>query len=212
MKIKEYNQMMAYLTRPKDSLKNIMKKSEFVKEQKKKNDTIRLPVTKYDTVDTSSLEQEIKKVEKELSEDMITTKQRSKRLEDQPGYNMEKDPNLLRRIKVMTKVYDNNDIGNALDKAIDNEDKALAKLGRSPQNILQRNKQPKPFVKKPAASVKDIEPVPIDFTVPNYDFFKKEPPSQAETELVKLINDAKKEKEKNNSLGLAGLLGVTNNI
>ena len=202
MKIKEYNQMMAYLTRPKDSLKNIMKKSEFVKEQKKKNDT----------VDTSSLEQEIKKVEKELSEDMITTKQRSKRLEDQPGYNMEKDPNLLRRIKVMTKVYDNNDIGNALDKAIDNEDKALAKLGRSPQNILQRNKQPKPFVKKPAASVKDIEPVPIDFTVPNYDFFKKEPPSQAETELVKLINDAKKEKEKNNSLGLAGLLGVTNNI
>ena len=52
----------------------------------------------------------------------------------------------------------------------------------------------------------------IDFTVPNYDFFKKEPPSQAETELVKLINDAKKEKEKNNSLGLAGLLGVTNNI
>ena len=194
--------MMAYLTRPKDSLKNIMKKSEFVKEQKKKNDT----------VDTSSLEQEIKKVEKELSEDMITTKQRSKRIEDQPGYNMEKDPNLLRRIKVMTKVYDNNDIGNALDKAIDNEDKALAKLGRSPQNILQRNKQPKPFVKKPAASVKDIEPVPIDFTVPNYDFFKKEPPSQAETELVKLINDAKKEKEKNNSLGLAGLLGVTNNI
>ena len=202
MKIKEYNQMMAYLTRPKDSLKNIMKKSEFVKGQKKKNDT----------VDTSSLEQEIKKVEKELSEDMITTKQRSKRIEDQPGYNMEKDPNLLRRIKVMTKVYDNNDIGNALDKAIDNEDKALAKLGRSPQNILQRNKQPKPFVKKPAASVKDIEPVPIDFTVPSYDFFKKEPPSQAETELVKLINDAKKEKEKNNSLGLAGLLGVTNNI
>ena len=194
--------MMAYLTRPKDSLKNIMKKSEFVKEQKKKNDT----------VDTSSLEQEIKKVEKELSEDMITTKQRSKRIEDQPGYNMEKDPNLLRRIKVMTKVYDNNDIGNALDKAIDNEDKALAKLGRSPQNILQRNKQPKPLIKKPAASVKDIEPVPIDFTVPNYDFFKKEPPSQAETELVKLINDAKKEKEKNNSLGLAGLLGVTNNI
>ena len=166
--------MMAYLTSPKDSLKNIMKKSEFVKEQKKKNDT----------VDTSSLEQEIKKVEKELSEDMITTKQRSKRIEDQPGYNMEKDPNLLRRIKVMTKVYDNNDIGNALDKAIDNEDKALAKLGRSPQNILQRNKQPKPLIKKPAASVKDIEPVPIDFTVPNYDFFKKEPPSQAETELV----------------------------
>ena len=202
MKIKEYNQMMAYLTRPKDSLKNIMKKSEFVKEQKKKNDT----------VDTSSLEQEIKKVEKELSEDMITTKQRSKRIEDQPGYNMEKDPNLLRRIKVMTKVYDGNDIGNALDKAIDNEDKALAKLGRSPQNILQRNKQPKPFVRKPAASVKDIEPVPIDFTVPNYDFFKKEPPSQAETELVKLINDAKKGIEKYNSLGLAGLLGVTNNI
>ena len=106
--------MMAYLTRPKDSLKNIMKKSEFVKEQKKKNDTIRLPVTKYDTVDTSSLEQEIKKVEKELSEDMITTKQRSKRIEDQPGYNMEKDPNLLRRIKVMTKVYDNNEWPKAL--------------------------------------------------------------------------------------------------
>ncbi len=62
----------------------------------------------------------------------------SERLEKQPGYNYEKDPNLLRRIKYLTETFDNADLGTSLDKAIDNEDKELAKLGRDPKNILQR--------------------------------------------------------------------------
>jgi len=36
MKLKDYNQMMSYLTRPKNNLTESMKKSEFVKEQKQK--------------------------------------------------------------------------------------------------------------------------------------------------------------------------------
>jgi hypothetical protein len=49
------------------------------------------------------------------------------------------DPNLLRRIKYLTKTYDNIDLGKDFDKAIAQEDKELAKLGRNPKNILQRN-------------------------------------------------------------------------
>ena len=60
------------------------------------------------------------------------------RLEKQPGYNYEKDPNLLRRIKYLTEIFDGADFGNSLDKAIANEDKELAKFGRDPKNILQR--------------------------------------------------------------------------
>ena len=36
MKLKDYNQMMSYLTRPKNNLTESIKKSEFVKEQKQK--------------------------------------------------------------------------------------------------------------------------------------------------------------------------------
>jgi len=50
-----------------------------------------------------------------------------------------KDPNLLRRIKYLTKTYDNIDLGKDFDKAIAQEDKQLAKLGRDPMTILQRN-------------------------------------------------------------------------
>ena len=38
------------------------------------------------------------------------------------------DPNLLRRIKYLTKTYDNIDLGKDFDKAIAQEDKELAKL------------------------------------------------------------------------------------
>jgi len=64
------------------------------------------------------------------------------RLEKQPGYDYSKDPNLIRRIKYLTETFDDADLGTSLDKAIDNEDKQLAKLGRDPKNILQR-KYPK---------------------------------------------------------------------
>ena len=79
------------------------------------------------TVDTSSLNQLIKKTEKDL------------RLEKQPNYNPDKDPNLLRRIKYLTETYDGVNLGTEYDKAIAQEDRELAKLGRDPKNILQRD-------------------------------------------------------------------------
>ena len=57
-------------------------------------------------------------------------------IEDQPGYNPDKDPNLLRRIKY----YQGESLGADFDKLIAEEDKALKKLGKDPANILQRNK------------------------------------------------------------------------
>jgi len=59
----------------------------------------------------------------------------SQAIENQPGYVIDKDPNLLRRIKM----YSDNDLGKEFDKAIAEEDKALKKLGRDPMTILQRN-------------------------------------------------------------------------
>jgi len=64
----------------------------------------------------------------------------SEKIENLPGYDVSKDPNLYRRIKM----YSDEDFGPGFDKAIDEEDKALKKLGRDPMNILQRNNI-KPF-------------------------------------------------------------------
>ena len=91
--------MMAYLTRPKDTLKDKFKKV-------KKEITVPGP-----------LEQLTDKTEKEIMN----------------------DPNILRRIKYLSKTYDDIDLGKDFDKAIAQEDKQLAKLGRAPKNILQRN-------------------------------------------------------------------------
>tara|TARA_R110002050_G_scaffold113331_1_gene228009 strand:- start:98 stop:922 length:825 start_codon:yes stop_codon:yes gene_type:complete len=59
----------------------------------------------------------------------------SEAIENQPGYKIEEDPNLLRRIKL----YSNNDLGPGFDTAIAAEDAELKKLGRDPLTILQRN-------------------------------------------------------------------------
>ena len=60
------------------------------------------------------------------------------------GYDYEKDPNILRRLKYITRTFDDNDIGNSLDAAIDKEDIELKKLGKESKNLLQRER-PKPF-------------------------------------------------------------------
>ena len=92
----------------------------------------------------------------------------SEAIENQPGYKIEDDPNLLRRIKF----YEGKDLGPAFDAAIAEEDKALKKLGRDPMNILQRNKskkavavksKDKPFVKKS----KQLE---LPLNIPKIDF------------------------------------------
>ena len=73
MKIKEYNEMMAYLTRPKDSLKEIFKN----KKNKKPIDARTASLNKVSDTKVppkNTLEQQIINKTKELSEDKITTK------------------------------------------------------------------------------------------------------------------------------------------
>ena len=74
-------------------------------------------------------------------------------LEEQPGYDADKDPNLLRRIKY----YQGESLGADFDRAIEEEDKALKKLGRDPANILQRNRKVDPLVPKRATTKQMVE-------------------------------------------------------
>ena len=69
-------------------------------------------------------------------------------LEEQPGYDADKDPNLLRRIKY----YQGESLGADFDRAIALEDEELKKLGRDPANILQRNRNVNPLVPKRATT------------------------------------------------------------
>ena len=73
MKIKEYKEMMAYLTRPKDSLKEIFKNKKNKKPIDARTASLnKVSVTKVPPKNT--LEQQIINKTKELSEDKITTK------------------------------------------------------------------------------------------------------------------------------------------
>ena len=74
-------------------------------------------------------------------------------LEEQPGYNPDKDPNLLRRIKY----YQGESLGEDFNRLIEEEDKALKKLGRDPANILQRNRKVDPLVPKRATTKQMVE-------------------------------------------------------
>ena len=114
----QYKQMMNYLTRPKQ------KPREFEK-------TDNSPVM----VSNGEI----------MTENQFV---KSLPIEDQPGYDPDKDPNLLRRIKY----YQGESLGADFDIAIAEEDKALKKLGRDPANILQRNRKVQPLVPKRATT------------------------------------------------------------
>ena len=73
-------------------------------------------------------------------------------LEEQPGYDADKDPNLLRRIKY----YQGESLGADFDRAIALEDEELKKLGRDPANILQRNRKVNPLVPPKRATTKQM--------------------------------------------------------
>ena len=144
MKVKEYNQMMSYLTRPgtqKDRFKKIFEKNN--------------PDNSPYMLNNGELmtENEFKK---------------SLPIEDQPGYNPDKDPNLLRRIKY----YQGESLGADFDIAIAEEDKALKKLGRDPANILQRNRKVNPLVPKRATTKQMTELVRL-INIKKFIFQKK---------------------------------------
>ena len=86
----------------------------------------------------------------------ITTENAFKKslpIEDQPGYDADKDPNLLRRIKY----YQGESLGPDFDRAIALEDEELKKLGRDPANILQRNRGVAPLVPKRATTKQMVD-------------------------------------------------------
>ena len=119
----QYKQMMNYLTRPEQ------KKREFAKADNS-------PVM----VSNGEI----------MTENQFV---KSLPIEDQPGYDPDKDPNLLRRIKY----YQGESLGADFDIAIAEEDKALKKLGRDPANILQRNRKVQPLVPKRATTKQMVE-------------------------------------------------------
>jgi len=80
-------------------------------------------------------------------------------IDERPGYDPDKDNNLLRRLRYWGGLEGQN-YGKEFDKAIAQEDLALKKLGEKQKNILQRNKKtevkkslvPEPKVQKPVAA------------------------------------------------------------
>jgi len=156
-------------------------------------------------------------------------------LEEQPGYDADKDPNLLRRIKY----YQGESLGADFDRAIELEDQELKKLGRDPANILQRNRKVQPLVPKRATTKQMTElkgkiDKYKDVHFPKEKPFKKSKPKQLTLPLPELkfdniqipepltkspediameqrFNDilkkADEEKRRNATSGLAGLMG-----
>jgi len=124
MKIGEHKQMMKYITRP-----GTPEQTKRAEENNKKYLADRRAKTlKEYGLDKPLVNNNGKiQTEKEFIKELP--------IEEQPGYEIDKDPNLLRRIKM----YSDNNLGPGFDKAIAEEDKALKKLGRDPMNILQRN-------------------------------------------------------------------------
>ena len=222
MKIKEYSGMMSHLTRPDTRSPEVKKAAEekrFNADLERKNKlkkSYELPEDKspimYDPPsNTFKTENELKKQFDDesmktwvknttaLNENPGAFKKEvkaSEAIENQPGYKIEEDPNLYRRIKL----YSSEDFGPGFDKAIAEEDAALKKLGRDPMNILQRNNIKKydqysketypsnPEQKRKLLAQQKLEKVkpftkskPLDIRISNPDFdtyekiIKKEP-------------------------------------
>ena len=123
----------------------------------------------------------------------ITTENAFKKslpIEDQPGYDADKDPNLLRRIKY----YQGESLGPDFDRAIALEDEELKKLGRDPANILQRNRGVAPLVPKRATTKQMVDLKKKidkykDVHFPKEKPFKKSKPKQLELPLPELKFD-----------------------
>ena len=153
---KEIKEMNSYLTR-KDT-KTPEQRAKINKQNNLKEKQRLLDKRKgYGINDNNYLESEINKLTKELSEDKITTKQRTPVKADNYIYDgskgtirsereiteeeINKDPNILRRIKYYTETYDNVSLGKDYDAAIAAEDKNLKALGRNPVNLYERGKK-----------------------------------------------------------------------
>ena len=124
-------------------------------------------------------------------------------IEDQPNYDPDKDPNLLRRIKY----YQGEELGAEFDRAIAEEDKALKKLGRDPANILQRNRKVQPLVPKRATTKQMVE---LKGKIDKYKdvHFPKEKPFKKPTLKDKPVRKPNAVPPKTNTIKLAPLTPI----
>ena len=123
-----------------------------------------------------------------------------------------KDPNMLRRIKYYVETYDNVPLGKDFDKAILKEDENIKKARG--QNILERGKKrinttpQKPFKKinKPIVDLKKIDPLPIDPTpaIPPRDDIQQ--PLEVERRYRQIVEEGRKQKEMEERSGIGGIL------
>ena len=147
-----------------------------------------------------------------------------------------KDPNILRRIKYYSETYDDVKLGKDFDKAIAAEDKNLAALGRAKPNMYERGKMidgvkkrlansraygydpknDKPFTKiannlgkkKPVKKAARMPLPEIPTPIIDVEFFKKPEADPALDALGKKVfaDKARSDAEKNK--GLPGILSV----
>ena len=158
-------------------------------------------------------------------------------LTDKTEKEIMNDPNILRRIKYLSKTYDDIDLGKDFDKAIAQEDKQLAKLGRDPMTILQRNNikkfnnnDPSTYPSNPEQRrkllaqqklekekpIKKKAPIINLVEIPKYqptDFKLPEPDPQTkalEENFNRIRKETEDEKRRMRTSGLAGLMGGDN--
>ena len=190
MKPSEYKQMMNYLTRPK-------------------KDTIRLPVTKYDTQILDPIKTPPTKMEKHIIDTVIK-------------YDDVKAEDQIVQYDSVTGLFSNKDKSIAYKDAnsarIHNDlyEKYVPDIQKKKEFVRPKKKELKPFTKiannlgkaKPRSVVSEPKLVEIDPTpsaLPS-DFFKKKEQSEEERRYLQSVEDAKREKEKELRSGIGGLL------
>ena len=189
MKPSEYKQMMNYLTRPK-------------------KDTIRLPVTKYDTQILDPIKTPPTKMEKHIIDTVIK-------------YDDVKAEDQIVQYDSVTGLFSNKDKSIAYKDAnsarIHNDlyEKYVPDIQKKKEFVRPKKKELKPFTKiannlgkaKPRSVVSEPKLVEIDPTpsaLPS-DFFKKKEQSEEERRYLQSIK-AQREKEKELRSGIGGLL------
>ena len=186
---KEHKQMMKYLTRPKQ--------------------TIRLPVTKYDTKILDPIKTPPTQLEKNIIDTVIK-------------YDDVKAEDQIVQHDSVTGLFSNKDKSIAYKDAnsarIHNDlyEKYVPDIQKKKEFVRPKKKELKPFTKiannlgkaKPRSVVSEPKLVEIDPTpsaLPS-DFFKKKEQSEEERRYLQSVEDAKREKEKELRSGIGGLL------
>ena len=186
---KEHKQMMKYLTRPKQ--------------------TIRAPVTKYDTKILDPIKTPPTQLEKNIIDTVIQ-------------YDDVKAEDQIVQYDSVTGLFSNKDKSIAYKDAnsarIHNDlyEKYVPDIQKKKEFVRPKKKELKPFTKiannlgktKPRSVVSEPKLVEIDPTpsaLPS-DFFKRKEQSEEERRYLQSIKDAEKEKEKELRSGIGGLL------